>query len=298
VDYYTRARSSTSVAVLEDFESAVVGDTLKAHGAVRVTWKASGYRVIKRYTHETLGQGEIDLPEREFETTAYWLYLTPDLAAQLVDEEIIQPPNDYGPNWPRQRDLARGRDGFRCQRCSAPEPGSSRHDVHHLQPFRNFGYMRGQNENYLQANRLENLITLCRSCHRAVEGARRTRSALSGLGNLLRNLSTLHLMCAPEDLGLVVEQRSTYTKAPTITIYDNLPGGLGFSERLFDWHADLLADAQRMLRACPCAEGCPACVGPPGEVGADTKQLTEALLAAMSSGVDFVDNPPTEVGGG
>ncbi|MCZ7542287.1 MAG: DUF1998 domain-containing protein [Anaerolineae bacterium] len=198
---------------------------------------------------------------------------------------MILQPNDYGPNWPQQRDAARARDGYRCQRCGLSEAEAGRqHDVHHLRPFREFGYVRDVNAHYKEANRLDNLTTLCRSCHRAVEDAQRTRSALSGLGNVLRNLSTLHLMCAPEDLGVVIEQRATYTKAPTVTIYDNVPGGLGFSERLYALHEGLLADALDMVRACPCAEGCPACVGPPGEVGAETKQLTETLLVAMVGG--------------
>ena len=283
VDYYTRASSATSVTVLEEYTSALEGDIVKAHGAVRVTWKATSYRVLRRYTHETLGQGSIDLPEQQFDTSAYWFYLTPDLTAQMVDAGVILPPNDYGPNWPGQRDSARARDGHRCQRCGISEGEVGRqHDVHHLRAFRDFGYVRGVNDHYREANRLENLVTLCRNCHRAVEEAQRTRSALSGLANVLRNLSTLHLMCAPEDLGVVVEQRSTHTKAPTVTIYDNLPGGLGFSERLFELHASLLSDALDAVRACPCAEGCPACVGPPGEVGAETKQLVGVLLEAIT----------------
>ncbi|MBN1286993.1 MAG: DEAD/DEAH box helicase [Anaerolineae bacterium] len=282
VDYYTRASSSTGVTILNEFDSAVIGDVVKVHGGVRVTWQASSYRVIRRYTGETLGQGVIDIPAQTFETTAYWLYLTPDLTEQLVEAGLILLPNDYGPDWPAQRDTARRRDEYRCRRCGIGEDEAGReHDVHHIQPFRDFGYVRGRNENYRQANRLDNLMTLCRSCHRAVEGALYTRSALSGLGALLQNLCTVHLMCAPYDLGVVVEQRSATTLAPTIIIYDNVAGGLGFSERLYEWHDDLLRDALATVRACGCTEGCPACVGPPGEVGAATKQLTEALLVAM-----------------
>lgn len=282
VDYYTRASSSTNVTILEEFESAVTGDVVKVQGGVRVTWRANSYRVIRRYTHETLGQGSINLPEQTFETTAYWLYLTPDLTEQLVEAGLILLPNDYGPDWPVQRSAARKRDDYRCRRCGLSEAEAGHeHDVHHIQPFRDFNYVRGENENYKQANQVDNLMTLCRSCHRTVEGTRYTRSALSGLGALLQNLCTVHLMCAPYDLGVVVEQRSTHTKAPTIIIYDNLPAGLGFSERLYAWHDDLLRDALETVRACGCAEGCPACVGPPGEVGAATKQFTEALLLAM-----------------
>ncbi len=281
VDYYTDALSTTSIQVLEEAESAVVGDCVKAHGQVRVTTQATGYRIVRRYTHETLGYGTIALPPQQFETTAYWFYLTPDLVAQLEEANILLRPNDYGPDWPRQRDAARARDGYRCTRCGAPERPNRQHDVHHLRPFRAFGYIPGQNENYREANRLENLVTLCHTCHRLVETAHGTQSALSGLSNVLRSLATLFLMCSPNDIGVVAEPRSATTHAPTLTIYDHAPGGLGFSVRLFDLHKELLAAVLDLVRDCPCAEGCPSCVGPVGEMGGDAKPLTLALLRAL-----------------
>jgi len=281
VDYYTDALSSTNVQVIEESESAPAGDCVKAHGRVMVTTQATGYRIVRRYTHETLGYGTINLPPQQFETTAYWFYLTPDLVAQLEEADILLRPNDYGPDWPRQRDAARARDGYRCTRCGAPERNGRQHDVHHVRPFREFGYIRGQNENYRAANQLENLVTLCHACHRMVEAAHRTHSALSGLSNALRSLATLFLMCSPNDISVVAESRSTATGAPTITVYDHAPGGLGFSVRLFDLHQELMAGALDLVRDCPCVQGCPACVGPVGEIGEDAKQLTLALLKAI-----------------
>ena len=72
-------------------------------------------------------------------------------------------------------------DGHRCRHCSAPERPNRTHDVHHIQPFRTFGYVRDRNENHLEANRLENLVTLCPSCHRRVEVDRMVRGTLSAL---------------------------------------------------------------------------------------------------------------------
>src|SRR5260221_859191 len=206
VDYYTDASAGSTVKVIEEDESEVIGDVIKARGLVEVTWKATSYRMIKRYTHETLGHGEINLPEQRFETTAYWLYLTPDLITSLTEAGVILQPNDYGPNWQAQRDAARTRDNYRCRNCNAPEKPSMQHHVHHLTPFRSFGYIAGQNTNYKIANQLENLVTLCSSCHRAAETQQRTRSALGGLGNLFRNLATLYLTCEPGDVGRVVAQ--------------------------------------------------------------------------------------------
>lgn len=76
----------------------------------------------------------------------------------------------YGPNWYRQRQAARSRDDYVCQRCSISEEALGRElDVHHLTPFRTFNYVYGENERYQEANKLSNLISLCPACHRAVE---------------------------------------------------------------------------------------------------------------------------------
>jgi DEAD/DEAH box helicase domain-containing protein len=49
---------------------------------------------------------------------------------------------------------------------------------------------------------------------------------------------------------------------PTVYLYDNYPGGIGLSEPLFRRAPQLVADARALVRACDCAVGCPACVGP------------------------------------
>ena len=43
------------------------------------------------------------------------------------------------------------------------------------------------------------------------------------------------------------------------TVY---PGGVGFASRLYDVHRELLEDAAALVHDCPCAAGCPSCVGP------------------------------------
>ena len=67
----------------------------------------------------------------------------------------------YGPNWPSQRNKARKRDNYTCQDCGIMEKELGQQlDVHHIIPFRNFGL-----ERYKEANRIGNLISLCKSCH-------------------------------------------------------------------------------------------------------------------------------------
>lgn len=79
----------------------------------------------------------------------------------------------YGPNWLTQKRAARKRDGYKCQHCGKHQKKCRRAlDVHHIQPFRTFGYIPGENDNYLQANDLTNLITFCPQCHKQAEFAK------------------------------------------------------------------------------------------------------------------------------
>ncbi len=283
VDYYTESSSAVDVQVLEEFERAQAGPTIKSQGEVMVTTQVVGFRKIKLYTHETLGWGEIDLPEQKMHTTAYWFCIEPGLADRLIAEGVIFAPNDYGPNWDEQREAARQRDGYRCHTCGSPER-NRQHDVHHIRPFREFGYVQGRNENYQQANALENLITLCPACHRRTEALRGMRGALSGLGQVMRQIAPLFLMCDPRDIDVLAENRSPFTALPTITIFDRVPGGIGLSQECYDLHAELLRAARDLVAACRCESGCPACVGPAGEKngGNRTKTLTLRLLAALT----------------
>lgn len=106
--------------------------------------------------------------------------------------------------------------------------------------------------------------------------------ALRGLANVLLNVAPLFLMCDPRDIRVVSQTRSPATDAPTVFIYDNYPGGVGFSPRLYEVHADLLRASSELVAACPCEAGCPSCVGPRLEVGAETKGTVLRLLAAMT----------------
>jgi DEAD/DEAH box helicase domain-containing protein len=147
-----------------------------------------------------------------------------------------------------------------------------------MRPFRDFGYVPGENDYYRPANRLENLVTLCPSCHQRAEAQVQARSALGGLAYVLRNLAPLFLMCDPGDIQVTAEARNPLTQAPTVVIYEQVPAGVGFSRRLFELHNDLLDAALELVADCRCRDGCPACVGPPGEIGPDTKAVTRRLL--------------------
>jgi len=284
VDYYTRSSLGSTIRELRPEEEATSNGLLIAHGEVSVISSATGYRKIKRYSHETLGYGEIDLPDIPLETTGYWLLFSPQLAEKLWQEGILARPNDYGPNWRRQRRHALERDGYRCRTCGANGSASSGEDksvslhVHHIRPFRDYNYIPGENENYRQANHLDNLVALCPSCHRRAEAGQQTRSALGGLAYVMQNLAPLFLMCDVSDIQVSAESLSPLTKSPMLVIYERVAAGVGFSQRLYEMHEQLLDAALELVSDCRCRDGCPACVGPPGEIGPQTKPATKKLL--------------------
>ncbi|MDI6616824.1 MAG: DUF1998 domain-containing protein, partial [Syntrophaceae bacterium] len=68
---------------------------------------------------------------------------------------------------------------------------------------------------------------------------------------------------------------------PTIFIFDAYPGGIGFSDLLFERHDALIESARQLIRGCPCATGCPSCVGPTLEVGPRAKEVALAIIGLM-----------------
>jgi DEAD/DEAH box helicase domain-containing protein len=74
-------------------------------------------------------------------------------------------------------------------------------------------------------------------------------------------------MCDPHDVGVVPQVKSPFTGLPTIFVYERVPAGVGFAERLFTMRHDLLRAAAELAQRCTCEGGCPSCVGPAGIVG-------------------------------
>jgi DEAD/DEAH box helicase domain-containing protein len=284
-DHYTQASTISEVLVLsETGEQPGVQRKSVAFGELEVTSSVQRYRQIQFTTRQTLGWGEIDLPEQKLYTTGYWFVIPDELSKTLAREGVIALPNDYGPNWAKQRDAARERDRFCCTVCGKPEPPGQQHHVHHKKPFRQFGYIRGENEHYLQANALDNLMTVCANCHRKVETAEQVNQALSGLCYLIGNLAPLYVMCDQSDLAATWDIESRHTRLPTVTVYEHAPGGTGLAEELALHHREVLGMARERLRDCPCERGCPSCIGPVDERGErNVKQDVRRILTGLSA---------------
>ena len=86
-DYYTDAVKHTQVRVLEiAAEEAIARAALtqrRSHGDVLVRSQVVGFKKIKFFTHENVGDGKLELPENEMHTTAYWLTLERGLVESL-----------------------------------------------------------------------------------------------------------------------------------------------------------------------------------------------------------------------
>jgi len=222
-DYYTDAITYTRVTVLDTFAGGWQGpDPMYAgHGEVHVSSRVVGFKKIKFYTNENVGSGELDLPEQEMHTTAYWLTIPRAVMAAL------------------------------------PYAADDRRD------------------------------------------------GVVGLSFAMRQVAQLLLMCDRHDIGISIgsgeqgEQTdldrraamstagapATLSDEPRIFIYDNYPGGVGFSEPLFHMDEELRRRTHDLIAGCECQNGCPACVGPVGNTGPMAKRVALRILELLQTGV-------------
>jgi DEAD/DEAH box helicase domain-containing protein len=211
-DYYTTAITYTRVTMLDTF----LEERTRAHGEVHVVSRVVGFKKIKFYTNENVGSGELDLPEQQMHTTAYWLTIPAETMALL-------------PYAPDDR-----------------------------------------------------------------------RDGVVGLSYAIRQVAQLLLMCDRHDIGISIDMEdptgiagltgkgssgpsnSTLSAAsersPRIFIYDNYPGGIGFSEPLSRMHDELLDGTRHLIAECECGQGCPGCVGPIGDIGPLAKSAALRIL--------------------
>jgi DEAD/DEAH box helicase domain-containing protein len=205
-DYYTDAITYTKVTVLDTFGRGDVEAGLQAglrsHGEVHVSSRVVGFKKIKFYTNENVGSGELDLPEQQMHTTAYWLTVP-----KAVMGALPYAPDDR-------------------------------------------------------------------------------RDGVVGLSFAMRQVAQLLLMCDRQDIGISIGngEEKELPDEPRIFIYDNYPGGIGFSEPLYGMHDDLLSRTRELIAGCECQHGCPTCVGPVGNTGPLAKMVALRILDLIAEG--------------
>ena len=165
---------------------------------VHVVSRVVGFKKIKFYTNENVGSGDLDLPEQQMHTTAYWLTIPADVLGAL------------------------------------PYAADDRRD------------------------------------------------GVVGLSFALGQIAQLLLMCERHDIGISIDAGEPDGSTPRIFIYDNYPGGIGFSKPLFRMHEELLEGARRLIAECECENGCPGCVGPVGNTGPLAKAAALRILNLLT----------------
>lgn len=283
LDYYTEPLRETEVSLINLLEDKATSIATKAYGELQVTTQVRGFRKRMWLSGDNVGEEPLDLPPTELQTTGYWVAISEETVSKLAKDGLwTNAPNDYGPEWPKIRNQIRARDSYRCQVCGLAEVGIKQHDVHHKIPFRQF---RDETGRILRerANRPDNLVTLCPECHRKAEQNVRMRSGLAGLATVLGQLAPLYLMCDAGDLGVHFDPQAVFAEGlPAVVLFDQVPAGIGFSQKLFEIHTELLSRSLELVLECPCEDGCPSCVGPAGENGVGGKQETVAILKELA----------------
>lgn len=117
---------------------------------------------------------------------------------------------------------------------------------------------------------------------------------LRGLGRALETVSTLALMCDPRDIGQTLGDGADDDERPpgrdpfggrtggfdpTVFLFDAHPGGVGLAPRIYERIAELVFRARTLIERCPCAESCPACVGPSEDLGVRKRTALDILIA-------------------
>jgi DEAD/DEAH box helicase domain-containing protein len=204
-DYYTDAITYTKVTAIDTFAEG--GTPPRTHGEVHVVSRVVGFKKIKFYTNENVGSGELDLPEQQMHTTAYWLTIPASVMGVLP---------------------------------------------------------------YASDDRRDGVV---------------------GLAFALKQVARLLLMCDGHDIGISIEG-SGVVSAQKIFVYDNYPGGIGFSAPLYELHRELLTSTRRLIAECPCENGCPGCVGPVGNTGPLAKVAALRILDPLLA--DTKDTEGTE----
>lgn len=116
-------------------------------------------------------------------------------------------------------------------------------------------------------------VSVPRSVWQSLGAPALVTGALAGVGHALETTAALALMCDPRDINRSLAGSDQPLEPtldaeghpPTLYLFDAHPGGVGLAERIFERARELFERALVLMERCPCASGCPACVGPVDE---------------------------------
>jgi DEAD/DEAH box helicase domain-containing protein len=121
------------------------------------------------------------------------------------------------------------------------------------------------------------------------------QNGLTGLGNAFRTIASLLLMCDPRDLGVALTEdlsNGMRTWEPDLFLYDSYSGGVGLSAPLYRLSDRLMGQTRELIETCGCEAGCPACVGPAGEIGERGKEVALGILCSVGRTPLSAGDPP------
>ena len=242
--YYTTAQSYSAVHVLEAFESREVGPARIHFGEIRVTEQFVGYKKIKFKTGENLGYGEINLPELDLHTMAYWLQLEQEAFGELAE---------------RTEQWARTLQGL-------GEVLQTAASLNSMCDPRDLGMCIGsETEDRWLSEDIEGLTV------RDSDGQRHA------FGEDDVPVGFEHHEVETRRVGARLE-------SPAIYIYDCYPGGVGLGEGLYDHHLEFVGTTRQLVTSCDCEEGCPSCIGPPDPDEPPIKSAVQEALDQLVDG--------------
>jgi DEAD/DEAH box helicase domain-containing protein len=86
----------------------------------------------------------------------------------------------------------------------------------------------------------------------------------SGIKHALLTAARMRTMATSADIGGTIfntVEKEGEVKRAYVILYDLYPGGLGYTEKAYDFSQEILQDAINLVKNCRCKDGCPACVG-------------------------------------
>ncbi len=99
--------------------------------------------------------------------------------------------------------------------------------------------------------------------------------AIHALEHLCIGLMPLQVIADRNDFGGISIPLHPQTAAPTVFVYDGLPGGSGLTRSAFPVLDNLFTTMFHTLESCPCETGCPSCIQSP-KCGSGNRPLDKA----------------------